>query len=382
MPTPATFRTHSSPTLFALLALTLAVLTGCTADLPVASTSATPAVVRPTRRTSRVRTPPVPVQKAPTQPEIPDAPAPAPTAEPTLFDADVVHPLHLRYTAAGWKAQQADLAAKLGPPGRGKDMTDGYQHEDLAWADVEATVAGQVLPHTGMRWNGRGSLLAAWHEGQSKLPFRLNFDALADMHPDTKGRKVQGYGKIVCANGQGDSTYLRHVLAAEILRDRGVPAPQAAFFRVTLDPGDGKVVYAGLCACLEDPSDVLPEREFDAKDGNVYKPEGAGGDWMSFSKEGFPQKNNKKAADWSDVQAAIGALHAPRTDAAKWRKGLNAVFDVGGFLRWLAVNTAMWNPDTYGMRAANYYPAFLTPLPSGTPNSPENRLAPARQTPS
>ena len=40
------------------------------------------------------------------------------------------------------------------------------------------------------------------------------------------------------------------------------------------------------------------------------------------------------------AQAAIAALHADRTDAAKWRAELEARFDVDGFLHVLALNTA------------------------------------------
>jgi spore coat protein H len=44
-----------------------------------------------------------------------------------------------------------------------------------------------------------------------------------------------------------------------------------------------------------------------------------------------------------------------RGDAASWRAGLEAVFDVPGFLRYLALSQTMVNWDSYGCMSHNYY---------------------------
>ncbi len=51
------------------------------------------------------------------------------------------------------------------------------------------------------------------------------------------------------------------------------------------------------------------------------------------------------------------ALHAETrtTDPAAWRSNLEAVFDVSGFLKYLAVNNIVQNWDTYGLMTHNYY---------------------------
>jgi hypothetical protein len=86
------------------------------------------------------------------------------------------------------------------------------------------------------------------------------------------------------------------------------------------------------------------------------KPEGAGANWaLPFDAESFGKKTNGKAADFSDIQGALTALHAPRDDAAAWRAALEARFDVNRFLQWLAVNTVIENWDAYGGFAHNYY---------------------------
>jgi spore coat protein CotH len=51
------------------------------------------------------------------------------------------------------------------------------------------------------------------------------------------------------------------------------------------------------------------------------------------------------------------ALHSEKrtSDPAAWRAGLESVFDVDAFIRWLAVDTIIQNWDTYGSMGHNYY---------------------------
>ena len=164
-----------------------------------------------------------------------------------------------------------------------------------------------------------------------------------------------GVQTLTFSSNLGDDTQLREVLASEILRDRGVPAARAAFYRVYVDAGEGSE-YWGLYTMVEDPADgAMLEAQFGSNEGNLYKPEGPGANWTAFDPEGFDKKTNERAADFSDVERAIRALHAPRDTPQAWRAALEAQFDVDQFLRWLAVNTVIENWDAYGVMAHNYY---------------------------
>jgi len=80
----------------------------------------------------------------------------------------------------------------------------------------------------------------------------------------------------------GDEAQLREAFATEVLRDRGVPAARAAFYRVVVDSGTGPE-YWGLYTLIEDLADgAMLEAQFGSKDGNLYKPEGFGADWTKF----------------------------------------------------------------------------------------------------
>jgi spore coat protein CotH len=100
--------------------------------------------------------------------------------------------------------------------------------------------------------------------------------------------------------------------------------------------------------------DTMVEDQFGDDRGNIYKPES---NLRTFVQGQFEKKNNEDAADWSDVQAFVAALNSPTrtTNAAAWRAGLEATFDVDHFLKRLAVNNAIANWDTYGAIAHNYY---------------------------
>jgi spore coat protein H len=242
----------------------------------------------------------------------------------------------------------ADAGARIGPGSGAIDILG----EDPMYVPVEVRHDGHAWTRVGMRYKGNSSLASSG--GQGKLPFRLDFDEYEDQYPEVDNQRFYGFDELTFASNWNDDSQLRECFATELLRDRGVPAARCAFYSVYIDVGNGRE-YWGLYSMIEDPSDAMIDSQLGGGDGNLYKPDGPGADWTRFDREGFVKKTNEAAGDWSDVERAISALHADRTDAAGWRRGLEAAFDVDGFLTWLAINTSMVNWDTYGGLAHNYY---------------------------
>jgi spore coat protein H len=242
----------------------------------------------------------------------------------------------------------ADAGAGFGPGSGAISLLA----EDPTYVPVEVRHDGHVWTRVGMRYKGNSSLAASG--GRGKLPFRLDFDEYEDQHPEVDNQRFYGFDELTFASNWNDDSQLRECFATELLRDRGVPAARCAFYSVSIDVGNG-LEYWGLYSMLEDPSDAMIDSQLGGGDGNLYKPDGAGADWTRFDRAGFIKKTNESAGDWSDVERAIIALHADRADAAAWRRGLEATFDVDRFLTWLAINTSMVNWDTYGSLAHNYY---------------------------
>ena len=187
------------------------------------------------------------------------------------------------------------------------------------------------------------------------MPFRLNIDGLESRFPDSRDQTFFGFTNLSFSNHALDSSYLRAKVVTDLFSDADVPAPQTAFVRVYLDRGAG-AIYLGLYTMIEVPDEPMLDRLFAADSGNLYKPHSTGGRWTIFDKDDFPKKTNEFDEDWTDIQGAIAALNASKEDRVSWRSRLEARFDVGGFLRWLALNTIVGNNDAYGgLSAHNYY---------------------------
>jgi hypothetical protein len=272
----------------------------------------------------------------------------APPAYEVVFDDTLVHRYDVVIEPSVYQAMLDDLAAKID----GHLMTPTSDVEP-AWAPVELRHDGRTWWHVGMRFKGNSSLSSAWQRGVRKLGFRLDFDQYEDDYPEIRNQRHYGFHDLTFSNGFGDVSLVRDKVAADLFRAAGVPAAYGAFAAVYLDVGDGPV-YTGLYTVIEDPSDAMLGVRLGAAGANLYKPEGPGADWTYFDAAGFEKEANPESG-FQDVEAAIAALHADRTDAAAWRAGLEAAFDVQGFLRALAVNQTMVDWDGYGCIAHNYY---------------------------
>lgn len=239
--------------------------------------------------------------------------------------------------------------------GMGRGGAPQLISRDPIYVPVTVEHDGRKWTHVGMRYKGNSSLASANTSNNGKVPFRLDFDRYENDAPETRNQRFYGFQKMTFASNFGDDSQLREVFATEVMRDRGIPAARSAFYRIYVDTGSGPE-YWGLYTMVEDPADgAMLDAQFGSRSGNLYKPEGTGANWGEFNAAGFNKKTNEKEADYSDVRSAIAALHAPQTNAAAWRQGLEATFDVDHFLRWLAVNTALLNWDSYGTMSHNYY---------------------------
>jgi spore coat protein CotH len=112
--------------------------------------------------------------------------------------------------------------------------------------------------------------------------------------------------------------------------------------------------YWGLYCGVEVPDDNMIKAQFGEESGNIYKPESS---FTTFDPLKFEKKNNTTASDYSDVQQFVGRLNSSTrtTNPAQWRGDLEQVFNMNHFAKYLAVNNAIVNWDTYGMMAHNYY---------------------------
>ena len=273
-----------------------------------------------------------------------------------VFDDAEVQRFDIVIDPADWTVMEDDLddiigSSPGGPPGSFSDETPVYIpcqlfHNGIQWY------------HVGIRYKGNSSLNSSYNNGIDKLPLRLEFDKFEDEYPEINDQKFYGFEELSLSNNFEDKSLMREKVAADIFRDFGVAAPQTAYYEIYVDYGIGPV-YFGLYTVVEIVFDTFLEDQFGSNSGNCYKPEGNGAAWptSNFSLSDFEKKTNDIEGDWSDIQAIYDVLHSSTrtSNTSQWMADLEALFDVDGFLRYLAVNTTIQNWDTYGRMTHNYY---------------------------
>ena len=241
----------------------------------------------------------------------------------------------------------------FGAAGRGM-MVEETADASLTYVECTVRFEGESWEHVGVRYKGNSTLRSSVGSESWKYPLHLDFDEFEETYPETTDQRFFGFDDLSLSNGATDTSLLRDVLPGEIFRAFDVPTPEMAYIQVYLDIGDGPT-FLGVYTVVETPDDPFLETEFGSSDGNLYKPQGNGATWTVFDEASFEKKSNQEEEDWRDIEEAFEALHAARDDATAWREGLEAVFDVDGFLRWLAMNRLLGNWDAYGQMAQNYY---------------------------
>ena len=249
-----------------------------------------------------------------------------------------------------------DQNREQGMPGIGGGNLE--MEENPVWVTATIEFSGETWTNVGIRFKGNSSLKSSWSSGNYKIPFKLDFDEFEEDYPEINNQRFYGFKQLSFSSNFGDESFLHERVTADIFREAGVVSSHTAYYAVYIDTGDGPQ-YFGLYTAVEVVDDTVIEEQFEDGSGNVYKPSGTGATFAggSFNENDFDKETNAEEADWSDIQALYTALHSETrlSDPQTWRAGLETVFDVDAFIKWLAVNTLVQNWDTYGGMAHNYY---------------------------
>jgi hypothetical protein len=243
-----------------------------------------------------------------------------------------------------------------GPGFGGGDMTP----ENPMWVPATIEFGGSTWTNVGVRYKGNSSLTSGWRSGTLKLPLKLDFDEFEDEYPEIDDQRFYGFKQLSLANGFSDSSFLRDAAASAILEEAGLPAAETAFYEVVLDYGEGPVTL-GLYTMIEVIDDTVVERYFGSDDGNICEADGPAASFAASTngqiEQSFQKENNKDDTDWSDIESLFEVLHDDErtNDPAGWRANLESIFDVDGFLEWLAISAVIQHWDAYGNMSHNYY---------------------------
>lgn len=227
-----------------------------------------------------------------------------------------------------------------------------------------STRAVQTFTNCRIRYKGN----TTFHE--KKRQFKLAFG---------KDEKLCGMRRLNLHAEWKDATLIREKLVYDLFARLGVTAPRAVHVRVYLrDSGRPGTAYAyrGLFTAVEQVDKPFVKRNFAQGGGTLFK--GcfgmAGGRWgaanLRFlgdeaqyrggnnearrrSPRTYRLKTNKKK--YRDNYAALASLSDTINNSRDLARELSALFDVEGFLRWLAANTLVGGWDNYWRNAQNYY---------------------------
>ena len=275
-----------------------------------------------------------------------------------VFDDTLVKRFDFVVTADRWQSMLDDMTATYGDFGQrgGPGLID--TEEDPIFVPADVYYNGTQWYRVGIRFKGNSSLQSSWSQGILKLSFKMDFDEFEDDYAQIDNQRFYGFKKFSLKNNYDDRSQLREKVAADVFAKAGLAVSHTAFYTLYVDHGNGPE-YFGLYTLVEEVDGEVLDTQFANDDGNLYKPEGFGASFAdgSFAEEYFEKKTNEDEEDWSDVLALFAALHdeTASTDPATWRANLESVFDVDGFLKYLAVNGIIQNWDTYGKMTQNYY---------------------------
>lgn len=275
-----------------------------------------------------------------------------------VFPQNSVNTIEISMTATQWNSIKTNMKSIYGtdfgastPPGG--PGGGNFTSTEPDYVDVQLKFGGKTWKNVGFRLKGNSTLKTAWSQGNYKLPFRLNFDRFEDKYAAITNQHFYGFEEMSFSSGYKDQSLIREKLASDVFRNAGIPCAVTAFYKVYIDIGAG-LKYCGVYTGVELPDDNMIKSQFGEEKGNIYKPES---NFTSFVQTSYEKKNNETAADYNDVKNFITNLNSTiRTiDPLQWRTLMGAVFNMEDYLKYLAVNNAIVNWDSYGVMPHNYY---------------------------
>lgn len=255
-----------------------------------------------------------------------------------IFDKSFVSQIFFKVKKANWEKMWNDLRKKITVP-------------------MDIIIDGVEIKNCGVRFKGNSSL-----NSPHKKSFKIDIDEYVE------DQEYKNLKNLIFNNGFKDPSLIREKLAYEIYSFAGVPSSLTKYGYITVIVDNIYHIKLGVYTWIEHVDKKYLSHNFDNKKGNLYKAEfnagltwngdnikyytGRNGVTPSYSKE-----NNEDEDDWSDLLNFIDLLN--NSSDSELKKYLPTVFNVDGWLRYLAVTMVLSSFDSYlGGFAHNYYLYF------------------------
>ncbi|WP_039037234.1 CotH kinase family protein [Pseudoalteromonas sp. ECSMB14103] len=249
---------------------------------------------------------------------------PTPSSENTVataFTPTAVNTLSITITDENWQ-----------------DILDNPLDEE--YHETAITFNGVTLDSVAIRTKGGSSLRSVANSSSDRYSFKV------DINEYVSGQKFFGLKKFTLQNSFNDPSYMREVIAYELMDEMGVPTPEHAYVNFYVN---GELF--GLYLMVEAVDGEFVEKHFANSNGDLYKPDGTGSDllWLGDDIQSYTDINLQTNEDTTDNGAFINFVES-------LDKGETSAIDIDTLLRYMSVSTSLSNLDSYhGPLAHNYY---------------------------
>ncbi|WP_254510466.1 CotH kinase family protein [Anatilimnocola floriformis] len=282
-----------------------------------------------------------------------------------IFGLDKLHEFHLTVSAKDYAAMDPPQPAGFGGrPGAAParpvlnpaDAGAGNFGFEFEYVHADLEVEGKTYKDVGLRYKGSGTYMMS--QRQAKRSFKIDLDRYGGEATFHEHKKLN------LNSGVMDPTKAREVLAYEVFRAAGVPAPRTALAIVTLTvPGKFEREMLGVYTLVEQVDKPFLKTHFGDNSGLLLKPEGIRGvpnlgDEVASYEKLYNLKSDAKTADWKRLIEFTRLVN--KADDAEFRGQIAEKFDIDAFTRFLAANTLLSSMDGFIGVGHNYY-LYLSP---------------------
>lgn len=250
-----------------------------------------------------------------------------PEGSPSLYDAQTLRTLYLRFHHENWSEQM-----------------NAFYRTDIE-VPAELIVDGQVYPEVGVHFRGTSSYFTVRSDKKS-------FNIAVDYGKD--GQRLYGYKTLNLLNGHVDASFLREVLYNRIARDY-IPAMKTNLVKLVIN-GENWGVYINL---QQYNKDFLAE-QFGTKGGVRWKVGPGKGGALTYAgddptayQETYQLKTNNVEAPWQDLIALCKMLDET-TSNAELVENLPSLLNIDQVLWQLAVSNVFMDDDGYIHKGGDY----------------------------
>jgi spore coat protein H len=241
--------------------------------------------------------------------------APSARAGDPAFDQGKLHEVRLAMDPNDWKA-----------------LRQNYRSNDYYAANI--AIDGEVVQQVGIRSRGAGS------RSEEKPALKVDFNKYVT------NQEFHGYKSLVLTNQTQDNSMLRDRLAYEVFERMGIPAPQNAHARVTVNDE-----YWGVYGIVEPISKPFLKARLGEESGTLYDYEYVdayyftwkGSDKTAYIPSPFQPQTNEDKLDDGLVELIRAINETP--EGSGYATTMAGLLDLEKFVSFVAVENALAETD-------------------------------------